>query len=207
MEIVKIFVAFTSIDFSCNNFQGDLPETLGNLKPLYHLNFSHNALTGRLPKSLGKLTQLESLDVSVNQLSERIPDELASLTFLSFLNLSFNQLSGRISRGNQLQTFSAESFEGNTGLCDFPLKKTCSETNATGSSQFPSRHSEHETVDEKYVSFALGSSAAFGIITWLLLHSRKYNELIDRLLFRILGPREKSSRDKNQRRSRRVVSV
>ncbi|PHT35989.1 hypothetical protein CQW23_23689 [Capsicum baccatum] len=185
MEIVKIFVAFTSIDFSCNNFQGDIPETLGNLKPLYHLNFSHNALTGRLPKSLGKLTQLESLDVSVNQLSGRIPDELASLTFLSFLNLSFNQ----------------------TGLCDFPLKKTCSETNATGSSQFPSRHSEHETVDEKYISFALGSSAAFGIITWLLLHSRKYNELIDRLLFRILGPREKSSRDKKQRRSRRVVSV
>ncbi|KAK4357803.1 hypothetical protein RND71_023413 [Anisodus tanguticus] len=116
MEIVNNFEAFTSMDFSCNNFKGEIPEVLGDLKPLYLLNLSHNALTGRIPNALGKLTQLGSLDLSVNQLSGRIPDKLAGLTFLYFLNLSFNQLSGRIPSGKQLQTFSTDSFEGNTGL-------------------------------------------------------------------------------------------
>ncbi|XP_015159001.1 receptor-like protein 12 [Solanum tuberosum] len=201
MEIENILEVFTSIDFSCNNFEGEIPEVLGDLKLLYLLNFSHNALTGRIPKALGKLSQLGSLDLSVNQLSGRIPDELASLTFLAFLNLSFNQLSGRIPRGNQLQTFSAESFEGNTGLCDFPLKKLCSDTKMNGSSQ-PRSHSDDETVDGKYISFALGSSLCFGIVTWLLLHSTRYNELVDRLLFRIFGEHKKAGRNRNRRRSR-----
>ncbi|XP_016456949.2 receptor-like protein 35 [Nicotiana tabacum] len=200
IEIVKLLAIFTSIDFSCNNFQGEIPEVLGDLKLLYLLNLSHNALTGRIPQALGKLTQLESLDLSVNQLSGRIPDELVGLTFLSFLNLSFNQLSGRIPRGNQFQTFSADSFEGNTGLCDFPLKKTCSDIKVNELSQ-PSSHSEHE-IDGKYISFALGSSVCFGIVTWLLLYSQRYNELVDRLLFRILGQHKKSGRNKNKRRSR-----
>ncbi|KAK4357804.1 hypothetical protein RND71_023414 [Anisodus tanguticus] len=170
MEIVKILAIFTSIDFSCNNIQGDIPKVLGDLKLLYLLNLSHNALAGRIPKALGKLTQLESLDLSVNQLSGRIPDELASLTFLSFLlasltflsflNLSFNQLSGRIPRGNQFQTFSADSLEGNTGLCDFPLKKLCSDTKVTGSSQLPGSHSEHDEIDRKY-KFCLGIFCEF----------------------------------------------
>ncbi|XP_016502015.1 uncharacterized protein LOC107820269 [Nicotiana tabacum] len=175
MEIVNILEVFTSIDFSNNNLQGEIPDVLGDLKSLYLLNLSYNALMGRIPKALGKLAQLGSLDLSVNQLSGRIPDELVGLTFLSFLNLSFNQLSGRIPRGNQLQTFSADSFEGNTGLCDFPLKKTCSDTKVNGLSR-PSSHSEHE-IDEKYISFALGSFACFGIVTWLLLYSQRYNEL------------------------------
>ncbi|KAH0720591.1 hypothetical protein KY285_005409 [Solanum tuberosum] len=201
MEIENILEVFTSIDFSSNNFEGEIPEVLGDLKLLYLLNLSHNALTGRIPKALGKLTQLGSLDLSVNQLSGRIPDELASLTFLAFLNLSFNQLSGRIPRGNQLQTFSAESFEGSTGLCDFPLKKLCSDTKMHGSSQ-PRSHSDDETVDGKYISFALGSSLCFGIVTWLLLHSTRYNGLVDRLLFRIFGEHKKAGRNRNRRRSR-----
>ncbi|XP_059288532.1 receptor like protein 22-like [Lycium ferocissimum] len=201
MEILNIVEAFTSIDFSCNNFQGEIPEVLGDLKSLYLLNFSHNALTGKIPKALGKLTQLESLDFSVNQLSGRIPDELGSLTFLAVLNLSFNQLSGRIPNGNQLRTFSSDSFEGNKGLCDFPLKNSCSETKVNGSSQ-PSSHSEHDEIDGKYIGFALGSSMGFGIVIWLLLHCRRYNELVDSFLFRILGPHKKSGRNKNRRRSR-----
>ncbi|TMW85210.1 hypothetical protein EJD97_023507 [Solanum chilense] len=202
VEYVKILVVLTSIDFSCNNFQGEIPETLGDLKSLIHLNFSHNALTGRIPKPLGKLTQFESLDFSVNHLSGRTPDELVSLTFLAFLNLSFNQLSGRIPSGNQFQTFSADSFEGNIGLCGLPLKKTCNETKVNGSSQ-PNNHSEHE-IDGKYIRFSLGSSVAFGIVTWLLLRSQRYNELVDGLLLRILGQHKRRRKNKNQRRSRKI---
>ncbi|XP_059289322.1 putative receptor like protein 25 [Lycium ferocissimum] len=199
MEIENILEVFTAIDFSCNNFQGEIPKVLGDLNSLYLLNLSHNALTGRIPKALGKLSQLGSLDLSVNHLRGRIPDELASLTFLSVLNLSFTQLSGRIPRGNQLQMFLENSFEGNTGLCDFPLKKY-SDTKATGPSQFPSNHSEPETIDEKYISLALGSSVCFGIVTWLLLFSPRYNELVDRLLFRIFGQHNVAGRNGNRRR-------
>lgn len=167
-----------TMDISSNNFQEEIPEIFGNLESLTHRNFSHNALTGGIPKALGKLTLLEPLDFSFNQLSGKIPDELASLTFLSFLNLSFNQFSGRIPRGNQLGTFSADSFEGDTELCDFPLKKTCSDT--------------EDEINGKYISFALGSSVGFGIIIWLHLHSQKYNELLDKLLFIVLGYHKKS---------------
>ena len=106
MELVKVLTLYTSIDLSCNNFQGDIPEVMGNFTSLYVLNLSHNGFTGHIPSSIGNLRQLESLDLSRNRLSGEIPTQLANLNFLSVLNLSFNQLVGRIPTGNQLQTFS-----------------------------------------------------------------------------------------------------
>ncbi|KAF5952165.1 hypothetical protein HYC85_010109 [Camellia sinensis] len=124
-ELVKILAIFKSIDFSSNNFEGEIPDIVGGLKYLYVLNLSYNALTGDIPLSLGNLTQLGSLDLSCNKLSGSIPEQLASLSFLSFLNLSYNQLVGRIPIGTQIQTFSETSFEGNIGLCGLPLNTNC----------------------------------------------------------------------------------
>ncbi|KAL7248598.1 hypothetical protein ACSBR2_003353 [Camellia fascicularis] len=95
-ELVKILTTFTSIDFSNNSFEGEIPDIVGGLKYLYVLNLSYNALTGDIPSSLGNLTQLGSLDLSWNKPSGSIPVQVASLTFLSSLNLSYNQLVGRI---------------------------------------------------------------------------------------------------------------
>ncbi|XP_028098238.1 receptor like protein 22-like [Camellia sinensis] len=124
-ELVKILAIFKSIDFSSNNFEGEIPDIVGGLKYLYVLNLSYNALTGDIPLSLGNLTQLGSLDLSCNKLSGSIPEQLASLSFLSFLNLSYNHLVGRIPIGTQIQTFSETSFEGNIGLCGLPLNTNC----------------------------------------------------------------------------------
>ncbi|KAH0637921.1 hypothetical protein KY289_037836 [Solanum tuberosum] len=154
LELVKILRVFTSIDFSSNRFQGVIPDTIGNLSSLYVLNLSHNALEGPIPKLIGKLQMLESLDLSTNHLSGEIPSELASLTFLAALNLSFNTLFGKIPLSNQFQTFSADSFEGNSGLCGLPLNNSCQ---SNDSESLPPPTSLPDSDDEwKFIFAAVG---------------------------------------------------
>ncbi|XP_042016059.1 receptor-like protein 54 [Salvia splendens] len=96
-NLVKIWPDFTSIDLSCNNFQGGIPDSLG----------------------------LGALDLSVNQLTGKIPKEIAGLTFLQVMNVSHNKLVGEIPTGPQIQTFPGDCFEGNIGLCGLPLNISC----------------------------------------------------------------------------------
>ncbi|XP_047943470.1 receptor-like protein 40 [Salvia hispanica] len=179
LELHNIWRDFGSIDFSSNNFHGEIPNAIGDLTSLHHLNFSLNTLNGSIPKSFGQLRNLESLDLSGNQLTGMIPVELASITFLSFLNLSYNKLVGVIPNGPQFQTFTNDDFEGNAGLCGFPLNKSCSHTDDNDSELSPR---EHEDVEEKreieweYVSAALGYVVGVGIIVWLLLFCRRFRE-------------------------------
>ncbi|KAL1175162.1 hypothetical protein V6Z11_A04G071300 [Gossypium hirsutum] len=140
----RILTSFTVIDFSSNHFKGSIPNELGELNSLIVLNFSHNSLAGNIPPSLGKLAALESelqnkqnklasaapaclesLDLSSNKLQGRIPVQLTDLTFLGALNLSNNNLEGHIPLANHFDTFSNDSFNGNSGLCGFPLSKKC----------------------------------------------------------------------------------
>ncbi|XP_035551163.1 receptor-like protein 34 [Juglans regia] len=50
LEYNKIQDGLTVIDFSCNRFEGDIPEILGNLEGLHALNLSNNAFTGPIPQ-------------------------------------------------------------------------------------------------------------------------------------------------------------
>ncbi|RVW67861.1 Receptor-like protein 12 [Vitis vinifera] len=60
----KIPDIFIAIDFSGNNFKGQIPTSIGNLKGLHLLNLGDNNLTGHITSSLGNIPQLESLDLS-----------------------------------------------------------------------------------------------------------------------------------------------
>ncbi|GLU17305.1 hypothetical protein SLE2022_336800 [Rubroshorea leprosula] len=124
-ELQGILTIFSSIHLSNNMFEGEIPDVMGKLSSLKGLNLSHNNLTGHIPPSLGNLMNLEWLDLSSNGLAGKIPDALVSLTQLSVLNLSNNHLVGRIPQGNQFNTFGNGSYEGNLGLCGFPLSKSC----------------------------------------------------------------------------------
>ncbi|XP_060202461.1 receptor-like protein 33 [Lycium barbarum] len=188
LELMKILRVFTSIDFSSNRFQGVIPDTVGELSSLFLLNLSHNAIEGPIPKSTGKLQMLESLDLSSNQLSGKIPVELANLTFLSYLNLSLNNLVGGIPSSNQFQTFSADSFEGNRGLCGFPLSICAS--NAPEST--PSPTSQDDSYDWQFIFTGVGYGVGAAIsIAPLLFYKegRKYcDEHMERLL-KLIFPR------------------
>ncbi|CAL5335186.1 unnamed protein product [Camellia sinensis] len=194
IELVKISTGFTSIDFSNNCFQGEIPDTIGDLKYLYGLNLSHNSLTGQIPSSLGNLTQLESLDLSWNKLSGSIPVQLASLTFLSFLNLSYNQLVGMIPRGSQIQTFPESSFEGNKGLRWFPLNPSRGEAEPIGLPT-PTINDRHSYSCESHINWVnisatLGFSVGFGVVIGPLVYCKRwrkcYYKHVDKVIFMIL---------------------
>ncbi|XP_062081169.1 receptor-like protein 6 [Humulus lupulus] len=109
-ELEKIQTMLIVIDFSRNNFTGEIPELLGKLNSLKGLNFSHNKISGSIPPSLGNLTNLEWLDLSSNKLVGKIPWQLAvNLNQLQFLNLSVNELDGLIPRSRQFDTFTNDS--------------------------------------------------------------------------------------------------
>ncbi|MCH98435.1 receptor-like protein kinase, partial [Trifolium medium] len=123
--MVKIPIVFVNIDLSQNKFEGEIPNVIGELRALKGLNLSHNRFTGPIPRSIGNLSSMESLDLSSNILTGAIPAELAYLNGLEVLNLSYNHLIGEIPQGKQFNTFSNDSYTGNTGLCGFPLSKKC----------------------------------------------------------------------------------
>ena len=139
LELVKILIIFIAIDLSNNQFYGEIPNSMGNLKALIVLNLSSNNFTSHIPSSLGNLIELESLDLSRNSLFGGIPQQLTSLTFLEYLNFSQNQLFGPIPQGGQFLTFQSSSFEGNFGLCGFQLSKKC------GNNEIPTSEMRHES--------------------------------------------------------------
>ncbi|XP_059428703.1 receptor-like protein 47 [Corylus avellana] len=191
MELVKILTIFTSIDISCNNLEGPIPEEFGAFGSLYVLNLSHNALIGQIPPSLANLTSLESLDLSSNKLTGEIPVQLAAgLIFLSVLNLSFNQLAGQIPHIKQFATFSEASYLGNVGLCGFPLEVGCTYAEPISPPTFEEGPSTSENVIHwKFISVELGFVFGFGIVIWPLMFLKRwriwYSKHIDDILFKI----------------------
>ncbi|XP_023914866.2 MDIS1-interacting receptor like kinase 2-like [Quercus suber] len=98
---------FSQFNFSCfpnlgnlslagTGLGGCIPQEIGALSKLKHLNLSRNSLTGELPLSLATLTQLEMLDISSNKLSGLIPQEFGNLNNLLGLHLNSNNHNGTI---------------------------------------------------------------------------------------------------------------
>ncbi|XP_004489084.2 receptor-like protein 7 [Cicer arietinum] len=196
MNLVKIFIAFTSLDFSSNNFEGQIPQELMKLTSLHALNLSQNGFLGNIPSSISNLKRLESLDLSFNSLSGEIPNELASLTFLEVMNISYNHLVGKIPIGTQMQSFQPDSFIGNEGLFGPPLtqnsngEKGYSPTQSHGYETDDDDDDESSNIHWNFLSVELGFTFGFGIfIIPIILWKRWrmwYSKKVDDMLYRII---------------------
>ncbi|XP_058076467.1 receptor-like protein EIX1 [Magnolia sinica] len=82
------------LDLSYNAFNGaPIPDFLGSMKELRHLNLSDAGFSGRIPHQLGNLTKLISLKLSSRSLSAKNLWWLASLRSLKYLDMSYVNLS------------------------------------------------------------------------------------------------------------------
>ncbi|XP_019151857.1 PREDICTED: probable LRR receptor-like serine/threonine-protein kinase At4g36180 [Ipomoea nil] len=162
-----ILMLLVSMDFSSNNFNGEIPIELTNLVRLRSLNLSGNKLTGNIPMEMGNMKLLESIDLSRNQLSGKIPSSFSSLSSLGVLDLSYNNLSGEIPLGTQLQGFNVSCYIGNN-LCGPPLSKSCSVDDGEILKN-ENRRDDGCEVDWFYVSMVIGFAVGFGCIYGSLL--------------------------------------
>jgi hypothetical protein len=122
----SIIQYFTGIDFSCNNFIGEIPPEIGNLTMIKVLNLSHNSLTGPIPPTFSNLKEIESLDLSCNKLDGEIPPRLTELFSLEFFSVAHNNLSGKTpTRVAQFAMFEESCYKENPFLCGEPLLKIC----------------------------------------------------------------------------------
>ncbi|KAI3847929.1 hypothetical protein MKW92_002133 [Papaver armeniacum] len=107
------------IDISSNKFSGFISnECFSSWKPM----MVRDEALKRIHEDMILTSQING----TYNYQPAIPSQLAGLSFLSVVNFSFNKLVGKIPSGNQFQTFTANSFEGNDGLCGAPLSKECS---------------------------------------------------------------------------------
>ncbi|KAF6986834.1 hypothetical protein CFC21_004547 [Triticum aestivum] len=163
-------VYLMSIDLSCNNLTGEIPEKLSSLVGLISLNLSSNLLSGNIPYNIGKLQSVESLDFSRNKLGGEIPRSLSNLTYLSNLNLSYNNLSGRIPTGHQLDTLNTDNpasmYIGNPGLCGHPVPMQC-----PGPPRDPPTNGDPTRLPEdglSQIDCLLGSIIGFVVGAWMV---------------------------------------
>jgi Leucine-rich repeat (LRR) protein len=175
MKLVKIQKAFTYVDMSNNYLEGPIPDDLMQFKALNGLNLSHNSFLGHIPSSVGNLKNLESMDLSNNSLNGHIPQELSSLNFLEYINISFNHLEGKIPLGTQIQSFDADSFKGNEGLCGPPLTNIC----GYALSAYETPHSHNESLMEcSFLSIELGFIFGFGVFVLPIICSEEIEVVV-----------------------------
>ncbi|KAF9597242.1 hypothetical protein IFM89_016383 [Coptis chinensis] len=86
----------TQLDFSCNNFTVNIPDSLSFMKHLHHLNISHNSLSGPIGNIFTGLQNLKRMDLSYNSFTGDLPSSFQNLTNLTGLYLQNNEFTGSV---------------------------------------------------------------------------------------------------------------
>ncbi|XP_010462193.2 PREDICTED: receptor-like protein 12 [Camelina sativa] len=176
MEMERILTIYTAIDFSGNQLNGPIPDSIGLLKELRILNLSNNAFTGHIPSTMANLTNLESLDLSQNKISGEIPSELGALSSLEVINVSHNQLVGSIPQGTQFQRQNCSSYEGNPGLNGPSLKDVCRDikTPTPPQPELVATKEEEESFSWMAAGLGFAPGVVFGLVMGYIAVSYKH---------------------------------
>ena len=80
------------LELQGNQINGSIPISVGSLSRLAYLKLAQNSLTGTVPSTFGLMTSLRYLDLGSNSLTGTVPSSLCLLSSLSYLNLAANRL-------------------------------------------------------------------------------------------------------------------
>ncbi|KAB1224400.1 Receptor-like protein 12 [Morella rubra] len=152
------------------------------------LDVNGNLLDGKLPESLANCTKLEVLDIGDNKVEDAFPCYLKNLSMLHVLVLRSNNFYGPIgcprlnstwpmlqildlasnsftdSIYKAIATFSKMSYEGNEGLCGFPLTETCKEPRTPSPTFGEAPSGSKSVVNWNFLSVELGFVFGLGIV-------------------------------------------
>ncbi|KAL6888497.1 hypothetical protein ACP4OV_009523 [Aristida adscensionis] len=85
------------LDLGENNFVGEIPHSIGQLKRLQEIHLGYNSMSGELPSTLSNCTNLITIDLKNNNfIGELTKVNFSNLSNLKTLDLRFNNLSGTI---------------------------------------------------------------------------------------------------------------
>jgi hypothetical protein len=88
VEVVDCTIV--GIRLAGKGLMGEIPDEIGNLSELIHLDLSNNKIYGGFNPEIASLIKLEHLDLSKNAILGVLPSGMINLTNLSYLNLSYN---------------------------------------------------------------------------------------------------------------------
>ncbi|XP_048438625.1 tyrosine-sulfated glycopeptide receptor 1-like isoform X2 [Pyrus x bretschneideri] len=163
------------ISFRNNSLISKIPLEIGKLQLLQELDIGFNNFFGNIPNQISNLPNLERLDLSRNHFSGELPASLSSLHFLSSFSVAYNNLQGKIPLGTQLQGFNDTAFEGNPGLCGFPLPNECQKKRPGDTTK--NREDVHDTANGipwLHISVSLGFILGFWGVCGPLALSRSW---------------------------------
>ncbi|KAG7951394.1 hypothetical protein I3843_12G005400 [Carya illinoinensis] len=175
------------LNLGSNRITGSIPGWLSTLPRLNAIYLQDNLFSGTIPTQISELTNLEYLDLSANHLYGEIPVSLISLHFLRAFSVANNNLNGAIPEGTQLQTFDASAFEGNPGLCGYPLPP-CSHLTSSKRDEDIQNEEDRHTIPWFHVTVVLGFIIGFWGVCgplvlnkkWRVAYFRFFDKLKDR---------------------------
>ncbi|KAK6134783.1 hypothetical protein DH2020_031453 [Rehmannia glutinosa] len=96
--LIELHDHLNILDLSGNDFGSTrIPEFIGSMTNLQHLNLRDSNFAGNVPPQIGNLTNLQTLDLSYNNFGgNRIPEFIGSMKNLQHLNLGHSNFAGNV---------------------------------------------------------------------------------------------------------------